>query len=562
MRIRATAAIWLCLLTSLAFGAGVVATVDRNVIAVNESFQLTFETDANTGQPDFSPLQQDFEILNQSQSQNLSIVNGQTSRQFLWDLTLMATQAGDFQIPVISFGTEKSQPIDISVKNQGTMQDDDKTIDLDVEVDVEQPYVQQQVIFTVRLSRSVDIASASLSELQVEGVDAIVERLGDDKEYQVMRNGRRWRVVERTYVVFPQQSGHMIIRPLRFQGNLLTRSNLGFDIFNQSTSRPVVLKSESVTLRVREPPASSAAHWLPAKNLTLAESWPVQDEVKVGDPITREITIQANGLTAAQLPELDLVLPDSLRIYPEQPRLEDAGGADGVIGTRIETAAIIPTQPGTIALPEVQLAWWNIDKQQPELAIIPARTIEVGAGLVQAQPITTLSPVESPPTQSVAASTDVDNQSGRPMLGDWWPWVSLGLGVAWLITIIMWLVERQSKKHKPEVVEASPTRVDPKHALAELKQAIHSNNAAKSRDALIKWGRALWPQTPPTNLGQLATLCGGPLSHRVRDLEQALYARNTDWDGKRLWQELLAFKLTSTDKPGQDKLALEPLYRG
>ena len=310
----------LLVLSLPAVAANVVATVDRNVVGTNESFRLTFEADGNVGEPDFSPLAEHFQILDQSTSQNLSIVNGQTSRTLLWDLLLMATAPGEFTIPPIAFGADRSRAIDITVGQGAQKAEKERTIFLDVEVDTEQPYVQQQIIFTVKLFRAVDVASASLSELAVEGVDAIVERLGEDRDYQLLRNGRRWRVVERKYAVFPQQSGHLSIRPLEFRGRIVSRRpGFGLDIFNQSLGEPVALRSESVTLSVREPPAPLAGHWLPARRLTLEEAWPEQGEISVGDPITRELTVTVWGLTAAQLPELDAPLPDGLRSYPSSP---------------------------------------------------------------------------------------------------------------------------------------------------------------------------------------------------------------------------------------------------
>lgn len=139
--------------------------------------------------------------------------------------------------------------------------------------------------------------------------------------------------------------------------------------------------------------------------------------------------------------------------------------------------------------------------------------------------------------------------------------MSLGLGVAWLITVIMWVFDRQGEHKSQDTIEELAPRADPRRALAELRRATQSNNGTGSREALLEWGRALWPQTPPTNLGQLARLCGEPLSSHIRDLEQVLYAHKTDWDSKPLAQEVLAFKVDAKDAPRQDEPLLEPLYR-
>lgn len=542
---------------------GVSAIVDRNEVGINESFQLTFEADGDAAEPDFSPLKRNFEVLDQAHSQNLSIINGQTSRKLVWDFLLMATKTGKLEIPPINFGSEKSQPIMITVKENVEKKDAGQSMYLDVEVDTQRPYIQQQIIFTVRLFvHRGEVSSATLSEPTISGVDAIVERFGDDKNYQQMRDGQRWRVVERKYLIFPQQSGHLTIGPLNFQGYIRARSSISnFDIFGQTSGKKFVLRSESITLPVSEPPASWHAHWLPAKDVTLTESWPTQAEFRVGEPVTREVKIQAAGLTAAQLPVLNFGWPDSLRTYPEQPRLENTGSDNGVLATRTEATAIIPTVPGSLILPEVQLAWWNVDQQQPELATLPARTIEVSPSVAPMEPSAAPASTDSPLIRTGKAP-DVDSGilSAPARSTTWWPWVSLALGVAWLATVILWVVDRKrSGQGQPESAEFPP-KPDVKHALADLRRAAQADNAAGSRDALMQWGRIMWSQTPPTNLGQLATLCGGTLAGQIRDLEQVLYGHKKDWYGKSLWREVRAFKMPARPAAEQSRELLQPLY--
>ena len=544
-----------------ALGANIVATVDRNEVGVNETFRLTIEADDTTEAPDFSVLQESFEILDQSQNQNISIINGQTSRKFVWDVVLTAPREGVFQIPSIDFGADSSQPITIVVKPESEIKQEDKTAYLDVDTDVEQLYVQQQVIFTVQIFRSVEIASATLSDLEVEGVDAIVERFGDDKSYQIMRNGRRWLVVERRYLVFPQQSGLMTIKPLQFRGRIVPRrSSLGFGMLNQQAGKPVVLRSDSITLGVREPPPSFAGPWLPAKRLELTESWPRNRKLTVGEPITRKITLQALGLTAAQLPELDLALPQGLRNYPEQPTIENKGHAEGVQGKREEAVAIIPTRPGTLTLPEVQVAWWNVDAQQPEIATLPARTIEVmPAASQELMP----SAITAAPGPGSTRETAEHNPGSFKVIqsGNWWRWASLGLGIAWVFTLGMWMVDRRRSARRSKPPEQVRPGRGPGKALRELRNACDAKDAPAAKDALLGWGAVHWPDAPPANLAQLGARCGEPMMLHLRELEQALYGHGTDWDPASLLEAVRVYKLRKEAQRGPTPLSLEPMYR-
>ena len=94
-----------------AFAANIEVSLDRNPVPINESFTLTFAADeAPDDDPDLSPLKENFEILNQSQSNQFSLVNGKTTRQVRWQVELLAKTPGALEIPIIAFGKDKSRP--------------------------------------------------------------------------------------------------------------------------------------------------------------------------------------------------------------------------------------------------------------------------------------------------------------------------------------------------------------------------------------------------------------------------------------------------------------------
>lgn len=60
------------------YAADIKVQIDRTQIELNETFTLHFEaSDDVDDDPDFSPLEKDFRILNKSTSSNISIINGQ-----------------------------------------------------------------------------------------------------------------------------------------------------------------------------------------------------------------------------------------------------------------------------------------------------------------------------------------------------------------------------------------------------------------------------------------------------------------------------------------------------
>ena len=91
--------------------------LDRNPVAVNESFTSpSTRRAASDGEPDFSPLETCFDILNQSQSSRVQIVNGRMDSTKQWQLTLMARDAGRYTLPAIEFGKDRSNPLELEVQ--------------------------------------------------------------------------------------------------------------------------------------------------------------------------------------------------------------------------------------------------------------------------------------------------------------------------------------------------------------------------------------------------------------------------------------------------------------
>src|SRR5664280_983569 len=82
------------------FAADIKVSVDRNPVSTDESFQIIFTANESPDDdPDFSPLEQDFSILNQSNSSSSSWINGKSSKTVQWTLNVMAKQTGSLVIP-------------------------------------------------------------------------------------------------------------------------------------------------------------------------------------------------------------------------------------------------------------------------------------------------------------------------------------------------------------------------------------------------------------------------------------------------------------------------------
>ncbi|KAA0906842.1 protein BatD, partial [Aquicoccus porphyridii] len=115
-------------------------------------------------------------------------------------------------------------------------------------------------------------------------------------------------------------------------------------------------------LQVRPKPADypADAPWMPARALSISESWsPQPEQAQVGESLTRNVLLKVEGLSGTQLPPLPLPDVQGLRRYPDQPQLADQSTDQGLIGSREEREALVPEQAGRIELPALEVVWWN-----------------------------------------------------------------------------------------------------------------------------------------------------------------------------------------------------------
>jgi len=252
----------------------------------------------------------------------------------------MAKHPGSLVVPVVKFGDDVSQPASVLVTqataNKAVDTDDD--LFLEVEATPQSPYVQSQVLYTVRLYRRVEIAQASLNEPELG--DAVIEKLGDDSNYNTQINGVNYLVTERKYSIFPQKSGSLTIKPLMLTAEVVANTRPNFNgFFNSQMTKTKKISSKSVTLDVKPAPATfTGKHWLSAEQLVLKEEWSGDNQqMKVGEPLTRTLTLLAKGTTVGQLPEINIgKIDDRLKTYPDQPVLQEQKKPEGLIAFREE----------------------------------------------------------------------------------------------------------------------------------------------------------------------------------------------------------------------------------
>ena len=555
--------IFLLSFSSSAQATNIVASLDRSHVFLDESFRLELTADDSVDEdPDFSPLHKNFEILNQSQSTNMSYVNGQYSRKGVWSLELMAKTTGALTIPSIAFGKDQSPALRIQIKDpatakkpaQGTNQD----AFLEVEIDEKTAWVQSQVIVNVRLFSRISMSNLRTSEAQTSDPDAIIHQLGNASSYEAFRNGVRYAVYETRYAIYPQHSGTLEFKPMIFEARVNSgRARSFMDQFTNAGERKR-LRSNSASIEVQAKPANiKRSDWLPAKHISLAEEWSEDvTQLKNGEPVTRTITITAHGIMAENLPELNMDEIKELKQYPDKATLENKVSDQGISSTKQIKVALIPTRSGGFKLPAIAIPWWNTATGKQEMALLPEKLIRARGEMANKTPVApekTTAQTDTKKDATISASP-----TSKIIEPGYWPWLSLILGMGWLMT----LVALFRKKTKNTSVKATPERASFRILEKAVQTHAKNNNASQTKDALLKWARAHWPDRTTNNLADISKKVTSELATEITSLNTALYGSNTtQWEGKTL---VSAFKTLDKQKAAHDHTEnrpLEPLYK-
>ena len=620
------------------------AFVDHDTVTEGETLRLTIEVSERNpnGDPDLSPLSSDFQILGSLKASQVNIINGAVEAKTRWTVMLVPQKTGSLTIPALAVGNQHTQAITIQVTgastsasasasastsastganagagagaSTGTTSTTGATPDFFIESEIKpnSAYVQQQLIDVVRIYYAVSPSQPQLSNPKAG--DALVERLGDARQYMTQRNGRRYGVFEQHYAIFPQSSGTLTIESPIFSAQIpdTRRQSIDNDLFGPNgglfgpnglnsmfqTTRPIQVGGQSTEITVKARPSqSNTGAWLPAEDLTVAESWsPDPPTFRVGEPVTRTLVLKARGLSGAQLPELPLPTQADLKLYPDRPTTDTKADVSGVLGQREQKIAIVPTRAGTFQLPEIHISWWDTKADAPREAVIPARKITVvGASATSSAPAQPALPAPQatqastdssapnteaqpkPPTSTAPATpsdpTAVKASPSQPLsaisdFAPYWPWIALTLLIVWIATLLLWWRTRMNPARgiiTQSTGEQEQRALSQREAWRELQRACQANDAEWTKKALLHWAKTQWPRHPPRSvLGVAKQIDHQEIRNALEKLDHNLYQGDVQsWNGEALYHAIADLrKKVSTEriKKGAKGTGLPELY--
>ncbi len=280
-------------------------------------------------------------------------------------------------------------------------------------------------------------------------------------------------------------------------------------------AREETMPVPAITFEATIPEAARALDpFIAASRLTLRQELrQSSDQLKVGDSVTRTITVTADGTPAMLLPPAKFAAQDGVQIYPMQPDLHDMVDrrTNALSATRVDQATYMLQRAGTVTLPGAEIAWWNTaDKKIDRMRIEPV-TLNVAANsLVQDAP-----PPERDGVSSVrAAVLFLLDHSAAVLL------------VIAVISVLIWIEPSTVRTVRDELARRRAAYLRSEaFAYSAFRDATHLGNAQNVYRTLLAWVSCFEPAGPQRTLASLKAAAGDPsLDEELASIEGRLFA--------------------------------------
>ena len=529
--------IWMSLVSTASWAQSLVANVERQTVIDGESVLLYIEGENLKSLPDVSALNRSFDILDSRQSNSQVFDRGEIRSKFTMRLELLPKNLGQVEIPVFTADGHSSQAIRVDVVERGTagVTPRDKVF-TEISFDTESPYVQSQVIMSLRILDDGSLATVDPQPPVIPDVQ--VERLPVGEQRIEERNGIEYRVHTWRYALFPQRHGEIEIPRMRIAGSVKDPGYGGNLILRNIATRRISISTDSAKLNVKQKPAqATSAWWLPIEQLELDRQWSADiAKAKVGEPLTLTLSVTTQGATSNQLPEILPPKIDGLKIYPDVPELLSQPDDVGLISRRREKWSVIPLREGVIEIPSVTIKWWDVNTDTEQTEVLPAQQLVVaaaGGGAVanSGQPVTEVQSAAIATSEDNAQATVADETpdsatsvSALPDRSEFWKWIAVIALAGWVLTLFSWWFRaRRKSTTSDEAIE--PVVGTSQHNLSQLNHVSNSGDVRVFRATLLDWAESYWPDDPPVNPAEIGRRLGqNSLEAQLRELDASLYS--------------------------------------
>lgn len=384
----------ICLQGVWGFGQAFTASVNKNPVAVNQVFQISFKIDSGNGRIKY-PKFEGMQILNgPNTSQSMQFVNGKMAQSVTYYFQARAQKEGTIKIgsasvningkafktkalslkvvkgssqPKAAKPNQAQKPATASSNDQDIQKQIAQSLFLKAFISKREAYVGEQITLTYKIYSKVNLADLNISELPkmpgfwVERID--INSLNLNVE---ALNGVQYQAgVIYKAILIPQRSGELTIAPYKIDTKVRVtvqpsrRGNV-FDSFF-SRYQDVAYNPTAPTIKIKVKPlpvAGKPASFKGAVGNYKMEVNVDKAETETGEPVTLRIKLAGDGnLKTIETPELKF--PADFDIYDPKIDSRISVKSGRIRGSKSFDFLLIPLNPGEFKLPTVNFSYFN-----------------------------------------------------------------------------------------------------------------------------------------------------------------------------------------------------------
>lgn len=343
------------------------------------------------------------------------------------------------------------------------------------------------------------------------------------------RNGASYAGVRFEFAIYPQEAGSYAVSDQKVKVRY--------------AAEPLAVREEEIALpRVSfdafiPDAAADLNPFLAAGGLTIEQAVKRSSEqLKVGDSVSRTVTMKANETPAMLLPPVTFPSVDGLAVYPAQPALQDKteGRTDALSATRTDSATYILQKPGDYTLPAIDVRWWNAAENRVETAHLDAVTMQVAAN-----PAVQSANADAPRASTWAASAwaaIVD------LIADHWRLALLAIlvigGLIWFTPGAVRRIAAYHRRRRQAYLQSEA------FAFSRFRRAVRHGDARAAYFAMLDWLPHVGAARSDHSIEAFKLVAADPrLNREIDAIEAELFApqRGADhWSRRQLLHHMSA----------------------
>lgn len=347
------------------------ATVDQNILTGNDRLELTLTIHgAQDTQPPSFPGIEGFTLLfGPNISAQTKIINGDISVSKGFTYVLQPVAKGKFTIgpSTVEYKGKvySSQPVTVEVvdtpRASGRQSPDlEKLVFVDLSTDKSEAYIYEQIVLSFKFYFQKGLPVGDIDYVAPVTKNFMEEKLGDQRQYEEIRDGIIYNVLELRTALFPMMSGELVISPAKLKCNLIiqqrrdrrvTPSDSLFgdaffdDFFGREQKRyPVERATGSIILKIKSlPEEGKPKEFKGAVGTYNMEVTTKAQQVKVGDPITLSISVYGEGnIQTISEPVLVMGNENEFKLYPAESSIQITNREELIRGRKVFSKVIEP----------------------------------------------------------------------------------------------------------------------------------------------------------------------------------------------------------------------------